>query len=113
MHTQMESTRKDVERTFGILKGRFRCLKLPILFQKMDSITYMMWTCIILHNMIMTHDGRDNLWESDVQWNGVDGEHDIHDDEWNMNKMKIIRIRALNKLTDYSRIGRRNYIERG
>ena len=33
----------------------------------------------------------------------------MNDDEWNMNRMKIIRIRTLNKLTDYSRIGRRNY----
>ena len=52
---QMESTRKDVERAFGILKGRFRCLKLPILFQQMDRITYMMWTCVIIHNMIIIH----------------------------------------------------------
>ena len=108
---QMESTRKDVERAFGILKGRFRCLKLPILFQQMDRITYMMWTCVIIHNMILSHDGRDNLWESD-DWDGVDGEHDMNDDEWSMNKMKIIKIRALNKLTDYSRIGRRHYIAR-
>jgi hypothetical protein len=30
--------RKDIEDTFGILKGRFRILKLPIIFHKKEQI---------------------------------------------------------------------------
>jgi hypothetical protein len=108
---QMESTRKDVERAFGILKGRFRCLKLPIVFQKREYIDNIMFTCIILHNMILTSDGRDQLWEDGVKWDGVDGEHDVADEEWVKEKLKILKKRALRKLTDYSAIGRRNLID--
>lgn len=109
--SQMESTRKDVERAFGILKGRFRCLKLPIFFQKQTDIDNMMWTCIILHNMILTHDGRDALWEEDIHWVGVDGEHD-DDTEWPLlKKIEVITRRAMHKLTDYSCVGRRFYID--
>jgi hypothetical protein len=104
---QMESTRKDIERAFGILKGRFRCLKLPILFQKKHYIDYMFWTCVILHNMIMTADGRDELWKNETDWLGDAGEHDLFDDEWSISKMSVIHKRALSKLTNYSYISRR------
>lgn len=107
---QMESTRKDVERAFGILKGRFRCLKLPVLFHKQSDIDNMFWTCIILHNMILTFDGRDRLWEDDVVWNGADGEHD-DDEEWPViNRMAVLTRRAMHKLTDYALIGRRHFV---
>ena len=34
----MESVRKDVECTFGILKRRFRCLKLPVQWHHKDDV---------------------------------------------------------------------------
>ena len=106
---QMESTRKDVERAFGILKGRFRALKLPVMLQSKVTVDYMFTTCIMLHNMILTADGRDTLWEKDVNWAGDDGEHDTEDCEWNFSEAnkRILFRRAMRKLTDYSAIGRR------
>ena len=35
---RLESVRKDVECFFGVLKGRFRILKLPILYKEMEDI---------------------------------------------------------------------------
>ena len=58
---QLESVRKDVERSFGILKGRFRCLKLPILFLSQSDIDNVFFTCAILHNMIRFSDGQDRM----------------------------------------------------
>ena len=114
--SQMESTRKDVERFFGILKGRFRCLKLPCFLQKKEELDNMFLTCCILHNMILVHDGRNRLWEEDVQWDGVDGEHADEDimpaeDQMRLNRRghKIIARRALHKLEDWARVGRRQY----
>jgi hypothetical protein len=108
---QIESARKDVERSFGILKGRFRCLKLPILFHKQKNIDNMFFTCVILHNMILEFDGRDKLWEEDVDWNGVDGDHFIEEDWPSPSVGRIVLHRRafnkLNKRTDYSTIGRR------
>ncbi|CAM9511864.1 unnamed protein product, partial [Sphacelaria rigidula] len=45
----LESVRKDVECFFGILKRRFRTLKLGIIFQDEDDIDNMFFTCCILH----------------------------------------------------------------
>jgi Plant transposon protein len=73
---QTESVRKDVEGFFGIPKGRFRILKVPILFQKQEQIDNMFITCCILHNIIHGCDGRDE-WENDVDWLGVDGRLDL------------------------------------
>ena len=109
---QMESTRKDVERAFGILKGRFRALKLPILLHNKETVDYMFTTCVMLHNMILTADGRDNLWERDVDWAGGDGDHYTEDDDWNFSETnkRILFRRAMRKLTDYSAVGRRFYV---
>ena len=51
--SMVESARKE-ECTFGILKGRWRCLKLPILFYDQNEIDNMFFTCCILHNIILT-----------------------------------------------------------
>ena len=71
----LESVRKDVECFFGILKGRFRILKLPILFRSRERIDNAFFTCCILHNMLHAFDGLDVL-EADVDWVGPDGLHD-------------------------------------
>jgi hypothetical protein len=80
-----------------------------MLFQKRESIDNIMWTCIILHNMILTADGRDQMWEHGMKWDSVDGLHDLEDDEWAAEKHNILNVRALRKLTDYSAMGRRHF----
>ena len=74
----LESVRKDIECTFGILKGRFRILKIPMLLQKQDQIDNVFKTCCVLHNMILAYNGRDQ-WEHNIDYEGVDGEHEEHD----------------------------------
>ena len=61
----MESVRKDVECAFGVLKGRFRFLKLPIQFHDKEVIDDMFLTCVGLHNMLHLWDGRGE-WEMGV-----------------------------------------------
>jgi hypothetical protein len=75
----VESVRKDVECTFGILKGRFRILKMPVLLQSKDDIDNVFWTCCVLHNIILRSDNRTRLWEEGVDWEGEYGHHDIAD----------------------------------
>ncbi|CAM9772881.1 unnamed protein product, partial [Sphacelaria rigidula] len=41
----LESVRKDVECFFSSLKGRFRILKLPILYRRRDDIDKLFLTC--------------------------------------------------------------------
>ncbi|GJW66112.1 zinc finger, CCHC-type containing protein [Tanacetum coccineum] len=49
---KQESARKDVERAFGVLKKKWAILANPTRALKKDRIINMMYTCIILHNMI-------------------------------------------------------------
>ncbi|GJZ17100.1 ALP1-like protein [Tanacetum coccineum] len=49
---KQESARKDVERAFGVLKKKWTILANPARALKKDRIVSMMYTCIILHNMI-------------------------------------------------------------
>lgn len=71
----LESVRKDVECFFGILKGRFRILKLPILYRDKEDIDNVFFACCILHNMLHSYDGLDEL-EENADWAGLDGLHD-------------------------------------
>jgi hypothetical protein len=75
----VESVRKDVECVFGILKGRFRCLKLPIYHHDQETIDNMFFTCCIIHNMLLSEDGYDKRWEANINWGGQDGYHDSSD----------------------------------
>ena len=68
----LESLRKDVECTFGILKGRFRILKSGIRMQKKIMIHKTFVTCCVLHNMLLSYDGLDKSWE---------GTNSLHDEE--------------------------------
>jgi hypothetical protein len=66
----LESTRKDVECTFGILKARFRILKNPIILNKQYEIDNMFVTCCIIHNMLLEYDQLDRVFDEKV----VDGD---------------------------------------
>ncbi|CAM9826734.1 unnamed protein product [Sphacelaria rigidula] len=71
----LEKVRKDIECFFGRLKGRFRFLKLPILFREKERVDNAFFTACMLHNMLHSMDGLDKL-EAGVSWSGIDGEHD-------------------------------------
>ncbi|GJZ21392.1 ALP1-like protein [Tanacetum coccineum] len=49
---KQESASKDVERAFGVLKKKWAILANPTRALKKERIINMMYTCIILHNMI-------------------------------------------------------------
>ena len=53
-----EAARKDIERTFGVLKKRFHIIKNPARPWKPSKIRSVMYACIILHNMILEDEGR-------------------------------------------------------
>jgi len=99
----LESIRKDVECTFGIMKGRFRILKLPFEFESETHIDNVFYTCCVLHNQIQRLQGFDNVWKEDVDWRGLAGQHVHH----------VVGVRHLGKgqsmrvseTTDLSRVG--------
>lgn len=74
----LESVRKDVECFFGILKGRFRILKLRLAYHSRDDIDNIFFTCCILHNMLHSFDGM-SVFEENVDWAGSAGLHDPKD----------------------------------
>ena len=71
--SRCESVRKIVERTFGMLKKRFRVLRLPMLynrgtgggFAKLDNVFK---TCCLLHNWLMQHRGLDTMGTQPADW---------------------------------------------
>ena len=70
----MESMRKDVECTFGILKGRFRILKAGVRCHGVD-VTDKIWkTCCALHNVLLEKDGLSH------EWSGALGEFDFDEE---------------------------------
>ncbi|XP_024013813.1 uncharacterized protein LOC112087893 isoform X1 [Eutrema salsugineum] len=54
--TTQESTRKDVERAFGVLQARFEIVRNPALFWDKEKIGNIMRASIILHNMIVENE---------------------------------------------------------
>lgn len=110
----LESVRKDVERTFGIMKKRFRMLKMPMLFRDMDDISYMFFTLCILHNMLLRYDGRDLRWVNEVfreedeeQYSSSDDEI-IDEEEENHLRAREARVRDT---LDRTRVGREHFGE--
>ncbi|XP_071727218.1 protein ALP1-like [Rutidosis leptorrhynchoides] len=52
-----ESARKDIERAFGVLQGRFLMLKSPARSIDFNKIRRYMYACVVLHNMIQENNG--------------------------------------------------------
>lgn len=77
----LESMRKDVECTFGIMKGRWRILKSGIRVHGLGKADQVWKTCCALHNMLLEVDGLDEQWNSGVpsDWEGEAGLHDQDD----------------------------------
>ena len=96
----LETVRKDVECVFGVLKGRFRCLKLPIYYFNKKNIDDMFFTCCILHNMLLINDGLDKRWEKDVNYAGRDGNHT--DEDMLIFRQHLCRVRNIVPTTDFS-----------
>lgn len=77
----LESMRKDVECTFGIMKGRFRILKCGIRLHGVEAVDDLWATCCALHNMLLEVDGLSDEWEKGVpsDWEGALGNHEAED----------------------------------
>ena len=98
-----ESVRKDVECTFGSLKGRFRCLKVPIFYNTREVVDNMFFTCCIIHNILLTNDGLDSRWENEINYAGRDGDHAAED--MFIFRQHLSRVRNLTPDTDYTLMG--------
>jgi hypothetical protein len=74
----LEAVRKDVECTFGILKGRWRILKAGVYLRSAHAMDSVWRTCCALHNWLLETDGLNERWESGVpsDWEGEMGDHD-------------------------------------
>ncbi|CAB9517844.1 Plant transposon protein [Seminavis robusta] len=74
----IESFRKDVECTFGILKGRFRILKTGIRLEGTQSADNTWLTCCALHNWLLDIDGLSSEWQKGIRsdWEGELGDNE-------------------------------------
>jgi hypothetical protein len=68
----LESIRKYVECTFGILKSRFRLLRHGMRLHKPHSIDGVWFTCCMLHNMLLDYDGIHDLLNTEDAWEAMD-----------------------------------------
>ncbi|XP_071709040.1 uncharacterized protein [Rutidosis leptorrhynchoides] len=57
-----ESARKDVERTFGVLQGRFHILQMAGRPQSVNKLRRILYCCVLLHNMIVEDNGFNISW---------------------------------------------------
>ena len=79
----LESMRKDVECTFGILKGRWRILKAGVRVHGVEKCDKIWHTCCALHNWLLDVDGLDRCWMNGVpsDWEGEMGQQSPEDVE--------------------------------
>jgi len=76
----VESMRKDVECTFGNLKGRWRILKMGVRLHGVDKVDDIWLTCCALHNWLLDIDGLSDKWNDGVlvrDWDGELGQMDF------------------------------------
>ncbi|GKC28408.1 ALP1-like protein isoform X1 [Tanacetum coccineum] len=55
--TVQESARKDIERAFGVLQGRWGIIRQLARAMQINILKRIMYCCIILHNMILEDEG--------------------------------------------------------
>ena len=95
--------RKDVECAFGIMKGRWRCLKYGIRLHGIVNCDKVWMTCCALHNMLLEIDGLSDQWQ-----NGVKSvyEEDIDDVLTLPFSLKCLAKPKHNRNFDLSKVGR-------
>jgi hypothetical protein len=89
----VESTRKDVERFFGILKKRFRCLINPLELQDPSHIERLFNVCAIVHTILLDYDGIDN-WEARTRR----ATFSVHDDTFDATSVNIQNSQMMNDI---------------
>ncbi|XP_071688719.1 protein ALP1-like [Rutidosis leptorrhynchoides] len=57
-----ESARKDVERTFDVLQGRFHILQMVGRPHSVNKLRRILYCCVLLHNMIVEDNGFNITW---------------------------------------------------
>jgi hypothetical protein len=62
----LESVRKDVECTFGVMKARFRSLRYEVRLHSPHEIESLWFCCCILHNMLLMRDGFSSVLNSEA-----------------------------------------------
>ncbi len=70
----IELMRKDVERTFGILKGRWRILKSGVRISGVVNVDKVWFTCCALHNWLLEIDGLNGHLRGGVPFSNWEGE---------------------------------------
>ncbi|XP_052626734.1 uncharacterized protein LOC111909751 [Lactuca sativa] len=55
---RQEGTRKDVERAFGVLKAKWHTVEHAAQPLDLETLRYIMYACIIMHNMVVEDKGR-------------------------------------------------------
>ncbi|WVZ69421.1 hypothetical protein U9M48_018209, partial [Paspalum notatum var. saurae] len=69
---RQESCRKDVERTFGVLRAKWKILHSPARMWKTRDLNAIVRACVILHNMIIEDEkGADVVQLDNSEWPGV------------------------------------------
>ena len=58
-----ESTRKDIERAFGVLQAKFQFMARPMRLHHLTDVSSRVGTCLTLHNMCVS----DRVMEGDVR----------------------------------------------
>ena len=74
-----EATRKDVERSFGVLQSRFAIVRGPSRVWDTETLGNIMKACVIMHNMIIENEGAvdpDERFENGGQ--NVEPSHEIN-----------------------------------
>lgn len=90
----VESMRKDVECTFGILKIRFKILKYPLRFRTKETIWNIFRTCCVFHNILLDYDGRDLMKKAERE----EALGNLHVDEINDAPILIDDVEILDQL---------------
>jgi hypothetical protein len=70
----IESMRKDIECTFGILKGRWRILKSGVRISGVVNVDKVWVSCCALHNWLLEIDGLNGQWRGGVPLSNWEGE---------------------------------------
>ncbi len=74
--SEAPESRKDVKCVFSSMKGWFRILKIPLLYQSKGHIDNVIFTFAALHNILLEWDSLSTSWEADMDWSGDDGQFD-------------------------------------